>query len=339
MFFQFMIVGTGNYAWINFVGMLPCLALFDDEFCQDVLYYWKNYVIKLPSMALEFALVKLPFGVWRMLVMFPMRIVWRMLIVLPWRVLSGEKSAKNSRSSSQGSEDGEDKKSTGGKESSELRDSNTDTKERESRKSKQDERPQASVVERLLYLNPFYSFFVFLKSIYTFATAERIPDNATLTFGSGSEIVVGSRNSGRLGSSDVSEYGFEISGGLERRVRTLSRDDVDSGVSGFSGVSGTSGSESGNQSLDGNSGLSWTKNPFKKLFSLLHAVYETLFHSLLLKNCFYKSTTLFSSTYRYIILNCYYISIIILCFFMGYKSKDPIMELYSAAPWINNYDE
>jgi hypothetical protein len=26
------IVGTGNYAWINFVGMLPVLALFDDAF-------------------------------------------------------------------------------------------------------------------------------------------------------------------------------------------------------------------------------------------------------------------------------------------------------------------
>ena len=25
VFFQAMIVGTGNYAWINFVGMLPCL--------------------------------------------------------------------------------------------------------------------------------------------------------------------------------------------------------------------------------------------------------------------------------------------------------------------------
>lgn len=30
IFFQFMIVGTGNYAWINVIGMLPCIALFDD---------------------------------------------------------------------------------------------------------------------------------------------------------------------------------------------------------------------------------------------------------------------------------------------------------------------
>ncbi|CAK0877748.1 unnamed protein product [Prorocentrum cordatum] len=28
--FQLMIVGTGNYAWINFIGALPCIALLDD---------------------------------------------------------------------------------------------------------------------------------------------------------------------------------------------------------------------------------------------------------------------------------------------------------------------
>jgi len=32
LFFQVCIVGTGNYAWINFIGALPCLALFDDQF-------------------------------------------------------------------------------------------------------------------------------------------------------------------------------------------------------------------------------------------------------------------------------------------------------------------
>ena len=31
IFFQFCIVGTGNYAWINYVGILPCIALFDDK--------------------------------------------------------------------------------------------------------------------------------------------------------------------------------------------------------------------------------------------------------------------------------------------------------------------
>lgn len=25
-----MIVGTGNYAWINWIGALPCIALLDD---------------------------------------------------------------------------------------------------------------------------------------------------------------------------------------------------------------------------------------------------------------------------------------------------------------------
>ncbi len=36
IFFQLCIVGTGNYAWINFVGATPCLALFDDRFLLDV---------------------------------------------------------------------------------------------------------------------------------------------------------------------------------------------------------------------------------------------------------------------------------------------------------------
>ena len=34
IFFQSCIVGTGNYAWINYVGVLPCIALFDDEFIE-----------------------------------------------------------------------------------------------------------------------------------------------------------------------------------------------------------------------------------------------------------------------------------------------------------------
>ena len=34
IFFQFCIVGTGNYAWINYVGILPCIALFDDNFIE-----------------------------------------------------------------------------------------------------------------------------------------------------------------------------------------------------------------------------------------------------------------------------------------------------------------
>ena len=36
IFFQFCIVGTGNYAWINYVGILPCIALFDDGFIEIV---------------------------------------------------------------------------------------------------------------------------------------------------------------------------------------------------------------------------------------------------------------------------------------------------------------
>ena len=32
IFLQFAIVSTGNYAWINFLGVLPCLSLFDDYF-------------------------------------------------------------------------------------------------------------------------------------------------------------------------------------------------------------------------------------------------------------------------------------------------------------------
>jgi hypothetical protein len=29
--FQILIVGTGNYAWINYISALPCLSLFDDH--------------------------------------------------------------------------------------------------------------------------------------------------------------------------------------------------------------------------------------------------------------------------------------------------------------------
>ena len=36
LFFQLMIVGTGNYAWINVLGVLPCCALVDDEFLTSV---------------------------------------------------------------------------------------------------------------------------------------------------------------------------------------------------------------------------------------------------------------------------------------------------------------
>lgn len=32
--FQLMIVGTGNYAWINFIGLLPCLSMLDDGILQ-----------------------------------------------------------------------------------------------------------------------------------------------------------------------------------------------------------------------------------------------------------------------------------------------------------------
>ncbi len=32
LFFQLCVVGTGNYAWINFVGFVPFIALLDDEF-------------------------------------------------------------------------------------------------------------------------------------------------------------------------------------------------------------------------------------------------------------------------------------------------------------------
>mmetsp|Transcript_15103 Transcript_15103/g.25050 ORF Transcript_15103/g.25050 Transcript_15103/m.25050 type:complete len:918 (+) Transcript_15103:117-2870(+) len=40
-FFQLCIVGTGNYAWINFVGALPCFAMLDDCFLSNsVLTRW-----------------------------------------------------------------------------------------------------------------------------------------------------------------------------------------------------------------------------------------------------------------------------------------------------------
>eukprot|EP00300_Choanocystis_sp_HF-7_P020830 c20686_g1_i1.p1 GENE.c20686_g1_i1~~c20686_g1_i1.p1 ORF type:complete len:562 (+),score=127.00 c20686_g1_i1:286-1971(+) len=34
MMFQLLIVGTGNYAWINWIGALPCLAFLDDDFLR-----------------------------------------------------------------------------------------------------------------------------------------------------------------------------------------------------------------------------------------------------------------------------------------------------------------
>eukprot|EP00928_Gymnodinium_smaydae_P034755 TRINITY_DN24563_c0_g2_i2.p1 TRINITY_DN24563_c0_g2~~TRINITY_DN24563_c0_g2_i2.p1 ORF type:complete len:608 (-),score=47.97 TRINITY_DN24563_c0_g2_i2:257-2080(-) len=37
MFFQFLIVATGNYAWINFIGALPCIAMLDDAVLAWVL--------------------------------------------------------------------------------------------------------------------------------------------------------------------------------------------------------------------------------------------------------------------------------------------------------------
>ena len=33
-FFMFCVVSTGNYAWINYVGVLPCIALLDDDFIE-----------------------------------------------------------------------------------------------------------------------------------------------------------------------------------------------------------------------------------------------------------------------------------------------------------------
>jgi hypothetical protein len=40
-FFQICIVGTGNYAWINFVGVVPCFAMLDDQFlCLSPLTKW-----------------------------------------------------------------------------------------------------------------------------------------------------------------------------------------------------------------------------------------------------------------------------------------------------------
>jgi hypothetical protein len=36
VFLQLMIVGTGNYAWINFLGMLPCISLLDDQFLEQM---------------------------------------------------------------------------------------------------------------------------------------------------------------------------------------------------------------------------------------------------------------------------------------------------------------
>ena len=34
-FFQLCIVGTGNYAWINYIGALPCFAMLDDDFLMN----------------------------------------------------------------------------------------------------------------------------------------------------------------------------------------------------------------------------------------------------------------------------------------------------------------
>ena len=56
IFFQFCIVGTGNYAWINYVGILPCIALFDDEFIE-----WIEQKISLPMCEKIFALARTPF--------------------------------------------------------------------------------------------------------------------------------------------------------------------------------------------------------------------------------------------------------------------------------------
>ena len=56
IFFQFCIVGTGNYAWINYVGILPCIALFDDEFIELV-----EQQIFLPMCEKIFALARIPF--------------------------------------------------------------------------------------------------------------------------------------------------------------------------------------------------------------------------------------------------------------------------------------
>tara|TARA_A100001015_G_C15043384_1_gene741522 strand:+ start:117 stop:1907 length:1791 start_codon:yes stop_codon:yes gene_type:complete len=36
IFFQCMIVGTGNYAWINYVGVLPCLFVFNDSWIHSL---------------------------------------------------------------------------------------------------------------------------------------------------------------------------------------------------------------------------------------------------------------------------------------------------------------
>jgi len=39
MGFQFMIVATGNYAWINFIGALPCLSMLDDSFLSSCMFW------------------------------------------------------------------------------------------------------------------------------------------------------------------------------------------------------------------------------------------------------------------------------------------------------------
>ena len=56
IFFQFCIVGTGNYAWINYVGILPCIALFDDEFIELV-----EQKLFVPISEKIFALARTPF--------------------------------------------------------------------------------------------------------------------------------------------------------------------------------------------------------------------------------------------------------------------------------------
>lgn len=38
--FQLAVVATGNYAWINWVGIIPCLALFDDQTLESIFPSW-----------------------------------------------------------------------------------------------------------------------------------------------------------------------------------------------------------------------------------------------------------------------------------------------------------
>lgn len=59
LFFQLCIVGTGNYAWINWIGALPCIALLDDGFLS---YFFRTSMVESATKASAEAEGHLPKG-------------------------------------------------------------------------------------------------------------------------------------------------------------------------------------------------------------------------------------------------------------------------------------